>query len=211
MGQVTTDSTRQSVNIGNAAGLFLMALAPILAIIITSVRMRGQGQEQIEPENDRAIQGTASGTLAVVLGLAGIVMLGVAFVQMLRGSNELRMAIEVDGTGIVGSLTAAGVLGLLALLVGGIRVLGCEKSQGRCSMAARLGSAIGIISLGICGGLALAFAMLSKSFPAKAIEYDNQLSGVSYIILGGMLGIIVIGLCLCFYRAIRNPESNNRI
>ena len=115
---------------------------------------------------------------------------------------------DIDGTGVLGCLIAAGILGLLALLVGGLKVLGCEKSNGRCRLAVRLGSAIGIICLGICGGLALAFAMISKSFPAKAIEYDNQLSGVSYLILGAMLGMIVIGLCLCFYRAIKGPETS---
>ena len=112
---------------------------------------------------------------------------------------------------IIMTTVIVAVLGLLALLLGGLRVLGCESSNSRCSLAVRLGSAMGIICLGICGGLALAFAMLSRSFPAKAIEYDNQLSGVSYIILGCMLGIILIGLCLCFYRAIKGPQTNQNI
>ena len=208
LGEITTTSRRQGVNIGNTAGLCLMALAPILAIVITSVRMRGQKQDEIEPEPDMPSQGTAKGVLTIVLGSAGIVLLGVAFVHMLRNSAELRAGLDVDAKLVAGYLIVAGVLGLLALLLGGLRVLGCEISNSRCSLAVRLGSAMGIICLGICGGLALAFAMLSRSFPAKAIEYDNQLSVVSYIILGCMLGIIVVGLCLCFYRAIKSPETN---
>jgi hypothetical protein len=53
----------------------------------------------------------------------------------------------------------------------------------------------------------LALVMLGKSFPDKPIVYDNQLSGVSYLILAGMLGLIVIGLCFCFYRAMKAPEE----
>ncbi|NIA06157.1 MAG: hypothetical protein GWP14_00710 [Actinobacteria bacterium] len=211
LGRITTNSSRQGVNVGNAAGLCLMAVAPILAIIITSVRMRGQGQDEIDPETDQPIQGTASGILAILLGLAGIVLLIVAFVQMLGCSAELRGGMNIDGVPVVGYLIVAGISGLLALLIGGLRVLGCERSNGRCSLTVRLGSAMGIMCLGVCGGLALAFAMLSKSFPAKAIEYDNQLSGVSYVILGCMLGIIVVGLGLCFYWAIKGPQTNQSI
>ena len=73
---------------------------------------------------------------------------------------------------------------------------------------AAIGSAVGlgVLILGLSGGLALAFVMLAKSFPDKPMVYDNQLSGVSYLILGGMLGLIVVGLCLCFYRAMKGPE-----
>ena len=211
LGQTATESIRTGINVGNAAGLCLMALAPILAIIIASVRMRGQGQDEIEPKNDQPIQGTTSGILAILSGLLGIVLLGIAFVQMLRCSADLRGGMNVDGVPIAGYLIVAGISGLVALLIGGLRVLGCERSNGRCSLLVRLGSAMGIMCLGLCGGLALAFAMLSKSFPAEAIEYDNQLSGVSYIILSCMLGIIVVGLCLCFYRAIKGPQTNQSI
>jgi hypothetical protein len=211
LGRIATNSSRQGVNIGNATGLCLMAVAPILAIIITSVRMRGQREDEIESETDRAAQGTASGILAILLGLAGIVLLAVAFVQMLRCSADLRGGMNVDVVPVAGYLTVAGTSGLLALLIGGLRVLSCERSNSRCSLIARLGSAMGIMCLGVCGGLALALAMLSKSFPAKAIEYNNQLSGVSYVILGCMLGIIIVGLCLCFYRAIKGPQTNRSI
>ena len=69
-----------------------------------------------------------------------------------------------------------------------------------------MGAGLGVLVLGLGTGLTLACVMLGKSFHDKPIVYDNQLSGVSYIILGSMLGIIVIGLCLCFYRSLKAPE-----
>ena len=41
-----------------------------------------------------------------------------------------------------------------------------------------------------------------------ASRYNGELSGVSYIILGVMFGIIVVGLGWCFYRALKaNGET----
>ena len=97
--------------------------------------------------------------------------------------------------------------GVLGLLLGGWQVLSSESSGVRPAMASRLGSGLGVLILGLSGGLALAFVMLAKSFPDKPMVYDNELSGVSYLILGGMLGLIVVGLCLCFYRAMKGPEA----
>ena len=74
-------------------------------------------------------------------------------------------------------------------------------------MSSRLGSGLGVLVLGLGGGLALAFRMLGESIEEKPIVYDNQLSGVSYVILGTMLGIIVVGLCWCFYRAMKGSEA----
>ena len=60
-----------------------------------------------------------------------------------------------------------------------------------------------MLAIGICAGLSLAFAMIAASFPQTPIEYDNKLSGVSWLVLLGMLALIFIGLGWCFLRAIR--------
>jgi len=82
-------------------------------------------------------------------------------------------------------------------------VTACERRTVKASIAARLGAGVGVLGLGICGGLGLALAMMTVKFPSAAIEYDNELSLVSYIILAVMLALIVVGLGWCFYRAIR--------
>ncbi len=136
----------------------------------------------------------------------GLVLLGVAFGRMLSISAQIRAGIDTGQPAIVQYLVLALLAGVLALLLGGWQVLRSENSGGRAAMASRLGAGLGVLIVGLAAGLTLALVMLGKSFPDKPIVYDNELSGVSYLILGGMLGLIVVGLCLCFYRAIRAPE-----
>ncbi len=185
-----------------------MAVAPILAIVIASVRMRGsENNNQIEELGaGQARAGKASGVLAIVLGVLGLVLLGVAFGRMLWTSAEIRAGADIGQPGIVQYLVLAPLAGLLGLLLGGLRVLRSERSGVNPGMVSRLGSGLGVLVLGLSGGLALALGMLAKSFPDRPIVYDDQLSGVSYLILAGMLGLIVVGLCLCFYRAMKAPE-----
>ena len=185
-----------------------MALAPILAIIIASVRMRGNGNNnQIEDaEAGQVSMGKASGVLAMLLAVLGLVLLGVAFGRMLSLSSQIRVGGDIGQPAIVQYLGLGILSGVLALLLGGWRVLRSEKSGAKPAMASRLGSGLGVLVVGLGAGLTLALVMLGKSFADKPIVYDNQLSGVSYLILGTMLGLIVVGLCLCFYRAIKAPE-----
>jgi len=195
--------------VGNVAGMCLMAVAPILAIVIASLRMRGaeNNNQSEEADTRQSSQGKASGVLAILLGLIGLVLLVMAFGRMLSTSAAIRSGADVGQPAIVQYLLLAPLAGVLALLLGGLRVLRSESSGDRPSMASRLGSGLGVLILGLGGGLTLAFVMLAKSFPDEPIVYDNQLSGVSYLILGGMLGLIVVGLCLCFYRAMKAPEA----
>ena len=204
LGQVTT----KSINVGNVAGLCLMAVAPILAIIIASVRMRGNGNNnQIEDTDSRqASEGKANGVLAMLLALLGLVLLGVSFVRMLWLSEQIRAGTDVGQPAIAQYLGLGLLAGILALLLGGWRVLRSESAGGRPAMTSRLGSGLGVLIVGLGAGLSLALVMLGKSFADTPIVYDNQLSGVSYLILVGMLGLIVVGLCLCFYRAIKAPD-----
>ena len=205
LGQVTSESSRTGTNVGNVVGLCLMAVAPILAIIIASVRMRGsKNNNQIEEAQSQQVRaGKASGVLAILLAGLGLVLLGVAFGRMLSLSAQIRVGGDIGQPAIVQYLGLGILAGAMALLLGGWRVLRSENSGAEPAMASRLGSGLAVLILGLGAGLSLALVMLGKSFPDKPIVYDNQLSGVSYLILGGMLGLIVVGLCLCFYRAIK--------
>ncbi len=170
LGQTTTESIRTGVNVGNVAGLCLMAVAPILAIVIASVRMRGsQNNNQIQETDTRqASQGKASGVLAILLGVLGLILLGVAFGRMLWTSAAIRAGTDIDQPAIVEYLALALLAGVLALLLGGWRVLRSESSGAKPSMASRLGSGLGVLVLGLSGGLTLACSMLGKSFPDRA-------------------------------------------
>ena len=103
----------------------------------------------------------------------------------------------------VRALAIGGAGGLFALLVGGIMVLRMERRQIRASMASRLAAGAGVLALGAGGGLTLAMWMIASRFAVTPVTYDGELSVTSFLILAGMLGLIVVGLVWCFYRAIR--------
>jgi len=208
LGSVKTTSRRAGLHLGNFVGLLVMGLAPILAIVIAVVRIRrDEPTVSAASYSDPSPRGRGVGIVSVLLGLGGLVGSGVALVDMLGAAADVRVGVSAaEGGGLhsaLGGLAMGGVGALLAVLLGGAIVTACERRTVKASIAARLGAGAGVLGLGICGGLGLALAMMTVKFPSAAIEYDNQLSLVSYIILAVMLALIVVGLGWCFYRAIK--------
>ena len=206
--QLTTTREKAGVNIANAAGLALMALAPILAIIISALRFNRIDVKIIHTDySDHKPTGRILGTVALVLGAAGVVGLVLAFVNMIGAAADLRAGADPATVGEICAfemfLVAGALAGLLALLVGGLSVWQMERRLIKASMLTRLAAALGILTVGLAGGLVLTAWTMATRFQIKPIVYNNELSGASYLILGGMLGLIVIGLLWCFYRAIR--------
>ena len=212
--ELRTASTRAGVNVGNTAGLCLMAIAPILAVVITSARFKhAEPDETLAINSPSPSQSRVSGMIALLCGLAGGGLLLAALVKMLPCSAAIRAGLQTaqacGQSGAMFHLIAGGLASILALLIGWTRVARCERSGSQAGLASHMGAGLGVLSLGLCGGLALAYTMMAKSFQVQPIEYDNQLSGVSYVVLSVMLGLIVIGLCLCFYRAIKSAVANS--
>ena len=211
--KVTAASVRDGINIGNTAGLCLMVIAPILAIIITSMRFKGAPPSETLAKNmSPPTTNRAAGAASLTCGLVALALLAGALLIMLPCSAAIRgglaSAQACSTSGVVFYLIIAGVIALAALLIGGTRVVRCERVGGRAGLASHVGSSLGVLGLGICAGLGLALMMMARSFHVQPIEYDNHLSGVSYIVLTVMIGLIVIGLCLYFYRAIKPPAAN---
>jgi len=208
--QVTTDSIRDGLKTGSLIGLLVMAAAPVLAIAISVSRFRRRPAVAIEVAySDERPRGKALGLIGTLLALGGLGALGAAFVTMLGLSAEARLGSEAGASGgpialrVTGLLIGGGVAGLVGLLLGGLTVWRLERREVKASMAARSAAGLGVLAIGICAGLSLAFVMIAASFPQTPIEYDNKLSGVSWLVLLGMLALIFVGLGWCFLRAIR--------
>ena len=211
---LTTNSVRQGLNTGSCAGLCLMAVAPFLAILISAKRFGKARDDTIKLlYEDPKPRGKFLGMLSIMLGLVAVGMLAGVFMDLLAKehamraglqSNASKSLLEIIGLGSpLQGLSAGGALAAAALLCGALPVVRFEKLRIRASMAPRLGAGIGILALGICGGLGITYAMMTMRFPVKPNEYDNELSGTSYLILACMLALIVVGLGWCFYRSIK--------
>ena len=217
--QVTTTSRKGDISTGNCAGLILMAVAPVLAILIAALRFRAVRHDEIvHAYEDHRPRGRFVGALAIVLGTGALAASIVAFLQLLLDDYRMRAALD-RAEGLTGLLTpetkillliGTGVAGLWALLLGGGFVRRCELRRRRASMAPRLGAGLGVLGLGICAGLSLAFMTMQMKFTVTPIVYDNELSIVSWVILGVMLALIVGGLAWCFYRALRGAGAGEQ-
>jgi len=207
--RLTTASTRSGVHLGNCVGLGLMGLAPVLAIVIAALRFRRKDDEAIHtPYTDAAPKARGLGAVAVLIGLAAVAVCAAAAGEILQIRYDLRRYgsfEEVAGhvSSVRNFLILGGVAALAALVLTGPMVLRLERKQIKASMVARLGAGIGVLGLGVCGGLGLALAVIAAKFPAVETKYDAELSGTSYVVLGVMLALIVVGLLWCFYRAIK--------
>ncbi|HDY65193.1 MAG TPA: hypothetical protein ENH84_03030, partial [Phycisphaerae bacterium] len=198
------------LQIGTVAGLVLMGIAPIVAVVISLLRFKNKRPDnpiQTLYSNENP-HGRGVGFVSILMGAASLAVLAFVFFAALpvhgaATAEKQAAATQFIPTAQVIFLPIAGGVGLLGLLLGGLTVVRMEARTIKTSMAARLGAAIGILSLGLTGGLSLAMWVSRKTFTVEKIVYDNELSGVGYTILAVMLGLIVFGLGWCFYRAIR--------
>jgi len=201
------------LNLANAIGLAVMGIAPILAVVISSLKFKSASPaELIVPEySDDQPRGKNIGLVAILAAAASLVLLIVTFATMLCGASQLRAA-DTAPPAIAGTiwilLLAAGATAMLALLLGGITVVKLEAKTIKTSMTARFGAALGILMVGLGAGLTLAMFMLSLDVKTKPVQYDGELGADAWIILAVMLGLLVAGLGWCFYRAIRGASTD---
>ena len=211
------DAKTGDVNLGTAAGLTLMGIAPIAAILISSLRFKRREDELILPEyaDDRP-QGGAIGTAGIGVTAAAAVALAVAFCLMADLKARLTgTAPQVNSlpdatlrTYAIFCLGLAGGASLLALLTCGGTVVKLEARTIRTSMTARFGAGAGILTLGLTVGLALALWVMGEKFEFTKIDRDGELSLTAYLIIAVMFAVIFVGLGWCFYRSIKMASDS---
>ena len=129
---------------------------------------------------------------------------------------KLVLTIKLKGTGeavvwawpnmpsiLVVCLGVIGLIALTGLVIGAVTVVRAERRNVLPSRIAQMAGGAGVLSLGATGGIALAIWTLMQGAQAKAVESSSELTTPAYVILFVMLGILVLGLGWCFYRAIK--------
>ncbi len=208
-GKFTTTSRKTGLNLGNAVGMGAMGLAPVLAVVITSLRFRKRLPQKINVLYESTHpHGRAVGAMLLIVVLGGAAVLVCGAGELLHAGGSLRyygrmdeVASSMNSARLSLMLGAAG--GLVAFVIGGLLVRKYESVLALASMLLRMAAGGGMVVVGLAVGLALAAWTLTSKFAAAGIEYDNELSGESYLILAAMLTLVVGGLAWCFYRAIK--------
>ena len=68
---------------------------------------------------------------------------------------------------------------------------------------AAVSAGLGVLAVGSCGGMLMAVVVMLHKFAESKIEYTGELTGVSYVMLAGVVGVLIVGLGWCLYRAVR--------
>ncbi|MDY6913690.1 MAG: sodium-dependent transporter [Planctomycetota bacterium] len=203
-------------------GLIVAVAAPGLAVILGLIRSPG-ADTHAQHVGQKCI-GRASGLLAAVLALVAIV--GIAW-----GFDLARHAKVADVTGrdvasamvfwrplgyetprVLVVLAIAALAGLSATVIASSTISQAEKTDRRPSGFARLSAGLGVMSVGGATGVLLAMLVLLHKSPeaatavtasSLAADEAHHLSPLSLAVLAGMLGLLVVGLGWCFYRALK--------
>lgn len=196
------------VQTGTLAGLILMAVAPVAAIVISVMKFKGRQPDALIQNSfsDDRPHGLAMGILSTVLAAAAFLGVFLAFYNMLPTGEPIAQAIRFAfARGIL--LPVAGAAAVPATILAGLTVVWLEKKEIRVHFLARLAAGMGILNVGLVVGLSLAMWVKLSRFAPRGIEYDNTLSATGYTIIGVMLGILIVGLGWCFYRAIKAASA----
>jgi len=197
-------------------GVIVAITAPVLAVALSFVHSPGADTHAQHVGQRRT--GWALGLIGVLLAVAAAAILVWGF----SSSIQLRWSVadgfdlkSPEGTESVQAIIRLGIvaggLALGALLLGAAVVRYAEQESRRPSGLARLSAGTGVMTLGCTGGLVLALLVMTLASPqsqsgttvAKPATEADHLSAPSYVVIAAMLGILIVGLGWCFYRAIK--------
>jgi hypothetical protein len=173
--------------LSNCVGVAVVGISPVIAVLMSLVRSpaRIEHGKQIELKYPTHQAGRLLGVIGFVLSSVGMI----AIAYMLISGNEsvffLPLCLGVSGIGISNYVL--------------------ERYDGADEKPSGFARWAGILSiLDISAFLAILLIRMTKPVRIeKAVsEVSGKLSGVSYVILGVVFLMIVVGLGWCFYRAI---------
>ncbi|MBW8042423.1 MAG: hypothetical protein FVQ85_20840 [Planctomycetes bacterium] len=188
----------------NCVGLFIVALVPVFAVILSLVRGRRDVEQPSSKEADFSTRGRYGGVVAFLLALIP----AVGLLVILLGSSIPEAAESKLGNPVFWLLLAVGII---AMGLSNHLVDKHNTSSSQVSWFARwagilatvdVSAFIAVILLGLKGGVKIS----EETMPIR-----DKLSGVSYIILGAVFLIIIGGLAWCFYRALLAANAGKGI
>jgi NSS family neurotransmitter:Na+ symporter len=187
----------------NCVGLAVVAAAPILAIAVSLIKSplrAGEYAAGPETQNPNLCAGRLGGLLAFFLALVSTAMI-VGVVAGVAPAERVRCYLLFESL----------VLGITAIVISNYVL---DKHTGTYTTPSWFARWAGVIAtLDISAFIAITLITVTqKAATAQAAHpAAEHLSGVSYMILGVMLLMIIGGLGWCFYRAIMATSRNTSL
>jgi neurotransmitter:Na+ symporter, NSS family len=209
---------KDELQVPTLVGLILAIAAPVLSLILSFIHSPGanlHAQHVGQPRTGR------------VIGLAGLVAVLVALGFVVHAFVLTRQARIAGPEGMIDALAmkvfsgyewpaatflllyAVG-LALIGTIAGAAAVSHAESSDTRPSGLARLAAGWGVMTMGGAGGVLLSLTiLLNPVAKAEKAEAAKGLDWLGYLVLACMLGLLVVGLGWCFYRAVRGSSESS--
>jgi NSS family neurotransmitter:Na+ symporter len=172
----------------NCVGLAIVAMAPVVAIILSIAKGRGDIGEAQRPEQGLAVKGAGQGRIAMAVAIVAAGPLIVCLkVPVPEGHKQ--------------AILFAAILGGIAAMFLSNHVLDkYHTSTSQAAWSARWAGVAGSMD----AGAAIAMMLIGLTGQSKdaAAPIRDKLSGVSYIILGVVLMVIIGGLAWSFHKAL---------
>ena len=174
-------------NIANLAGLGIIGIAPVIALILTIAN--GRGENEPRPEMDLPVQGTGEGIGVFISS----VIAAIVFVAMLTGQMKSYILWVIFGMAVFSTL---------GVLYSSYLVDKYSNNRNEASWFVRWAGLIFVFD--VSAFLAIALNLLTKVIKTEKNQpmAQDTVSGVSMIVLTVALVLIVGGLGWCFYKAI---------
>ncbi|UCG58142.1 MAG: sodium-dependent transporter [Phycisphaerales bacterium] len=186
----------------NCVGLSVMVLVPIAAVLVSLIRGRLNAAPRAEQASESETEGRLAGLFALFLAVASA-----AVVVIL-----LRLAILERSEKYVLWLSLPPAL--VAIVIGNRLLDKFSRSGSSPSRFARWAGMIATMDISGFIALSLIYATGSKE-PAQLAEVvhpaQDQLSTVSYVILGLVFLLIICGFGWCFYRALTTASAADSV
>ncbi|MHC4640995.1 MAG: sodium-dependent transporter [Planctomycetota bacterium] len=188
----------------NCVGLFIVALVPVFAVVLSLARGRRDVESPGHEEVDFGIRGSRGGVVAFLLALipaAGLVVI-------LLGSSIPEAAENGLGNPVFWLLL---VVSIVAMGFSNYLLDKHNTSSSHVSWFARWAGILATMDVSAFLAVILLGLMDGVKISEEAVPIRDKLSGVSYIILGAVFLIIVGGLAWCFYRALLAANAGKGI
>jgi len=182
-----------------------MILVPAVGVVVSFMRGRSDVYGRNDPQSILQVKGQAGGTVAFVFAGASAVLVVVLFRWAVLGRDE-RTILWL-------SLAPA----IVAVIISNYLLDRHDGPATRPSWFARWAGLLGTFDIGAFIALNLIYITREQEVAEPVSHLQEQLSGVSYLILSVVFLLIVGGLGWCFYKAmmatsnIEEPQSSDEI
>jgi NSS family neurotransmitter:Na+ symporter len=186
-------------NLANCVGLSVMILVPVTAVLISLIKGRGAQLWHNEYKSRSYIKGRAGGAVALVLSLFSAALIGFLFVSALHGrSNKILLWISLPPS-------------VIAIIVSNYVLGSDDRSSVQSSWIIRWSGVFATMDVSGFVALYLIYSTPQRELEKQILTSQRELSGVSYLILGVVLLLIIGGLGWCFYRALTACREESEV